>query len=474
MKDTRSVVADPVADFTSESHSTGSRAADSVAAFLLLPTVAMSLGWGLRGTIGGGPYGAMIPGAIVMLCLCHLLRWKNSLGIVVAIGTVGVALGGQETYGQTIGFLRDPKSIFWGLSGLTIKGAMWGLSGGILVGLAFMHSKYRWWEIAIGLGLMLAATVFGREFVDSPKYVYFSNLLDKPREELWVGLTLGALALLVYLLSLRREKISALFAAGGILAGAAGFGGGSLFLALGLSLPRPYFNWPWWKMMEFTFGALYGLGLGAVAFWLRDTLRQTDREMSRPQPFDPLSKLPTAITIVLGLTLAMGFVPSRLIGLVPAAWNQTSLPDPDTAYRASYSILGAELILICLLSNRLAWQVALSMTICGFLGDFLREGPKRQWFDDRFDHWGYVLSLTLPVVLIVARSKEKLTASAALLALVWFATPFGLAKMIIPHDGKLPSIFVSIVFVTELLLTTLLVLWSQPVDSKTESRDAIV
>ena len=33
--------------------------------FIIYPALAMMLGWGLRGHIGGGPFGAMIPGAMV-------------------------------------------------------------------------------------------------------------------------------------------------------------------------------------------------------------------------------------------------------------------------------------------------------------------------------------------------------------------------------------------------------------------------
>ena len=36
----------------------------SLASWILAPAVVMSLGWGLRGYIGGGPFGAMIPGAL--------------------------------------------------------------------------------------------------------------------------------------------------------------------------------------------------------------------------------------------------------------------------------------------------------------------------------------------------------------------------------------------------------------------------
>lgn len=470
MSDAPSKFRGSVGGIASEHRPTESPSTDSLIEFLLLPAIAMSLGWGLRGTIGGGPVGAMIPGAIVTLCLCHLLGWKSSVGIVAAIGTVGVGLGGQETYGQTIGFLREAATIPWGLTGLAIKGAMWGLSGGVLLGLAFMHSQYRWWEIALGLMLMLAATVVGREFVDKPKLVYFSNVLDKPREELWVGLTLGALALLIYLMTLQREKISSVFAWCGMLAGAAGFGGGSLFLAVGLSLPQPYRSWQWWKMMEFTFGALYGLGLGAVAFRLRDRLREVDRRMSEAVPFDPLDKLPVGFLIGVGLTLAMGFVPSKLIGLLPLGLNHIFSMGREGPYEAWYSFLGVELILLSLLSNRLAWHVALSTTICGFLHDFLNKGVERHWFDAHFDDWRYLLILTLPVVAVVslAHSKGGLSSSTALLFMTWVSTPFGLAKMIMPHEGKLPSLFVACVFIGELLLTTGLVLWGNSKPSRSQ------
>jgi hypothetical protein len=421
---------------------------DSLALFTLLPAIAMSLGWGLRGTIGGGQIGAMIPGAIVMLCLCHLLGWRSSLGIVTAIGTVGIGLGGQETYGQTIGFLRDSNTVLWGLLGLTIKGAMWGLSGGVLVGLAFTHQKYRWWEIAIGLSLMVMGTVLGRELIDKPRLLYFSNLLDKPREEVWVGVTVGALSLLGYLMVLRREKISTTFAVGGFLAGAAGFGGGSLFLALGSALPQPYSQWQWWKMMEFTFGALFGLGLGAIAFQTKEALRQVDAEMEGLGSSDPFQAVPSIVMIIMGLSLAMAGI---LLNF--------SLP-----HRASFSIIAPALILLSLMSNRLAWHVAISMTVCGFLRDFFRGGIERGWFDGQCSDWRVLLMATVPMVAFVtlAQSRGRLSTVTGLLCLTWLATAFGLVKMIIPYNGAIPSYFVSAVFIVELLMVTGMI-WSQSI-----------
>ena len=50
----------------------------------LLGAIAMSLGWGLRGSIGGGSLGAMIPGAMIGLVLCLLLNRHSDAGILKA------------------------------------------------------------------------------------------------------------------------------------------------------------------------------------------------------------------------------------------------------------------------------------------------------------------------------------------------------------------------------------------------------
>ena len=98
--------------------------------YLLFPGLIMLLGWGLRGYIGGGPFGAMIPGAMVALAICILLGLKPGItSIIVVFGVAGVGLGGEVTYGQTLGFLRNPETMWWGLLGTTVKGAVWGLGG---------------------------------------------------------------------------------------------------------------------------------------------------------------------------------------------------------------------------------------------------------------------------------------------------------------------------------------------------------
>jgi hypothetical protein len=426
----QSVLSDPFAG------SSGERAL-----FLLLPAIAMSLGWGLRGTIGGGQIGAMIPGAIVSLCLCHLLGWSRSVGIAAAFGAVGVGLGGQETYGQTIGFLRSGPTVPWGLLGLTIKGAQWGLAGGVFVGLGLMLEKYRRREIAVGLVLLILGTALANTFIDQPKLLYFSNRLDKPREEVWAGLTAGALCLVGWLAILRRERVSIAFAGWGLVAGGLGFGLGGVFIATGFVLPLPYKHWSWWKVMEFTFGLLFGLGLGVAGYRSRGALRRQHAEAPAQRP-DALAGVSATGQFLAGLALAAG-------GL----WLQFTVP-----YRAIFTLVGAGLIGAALVSDMLAWHVALSMTIIGFCRDFLNESVKRTWIEPEYAGWGGVLIVAVGVVALVWRAgrRGRLDVPCALLGMTWLSTAFGLIKMTAAAGNEM--YFVPTVFVLEAVVTTLLVL----------------
>src|SRR5680860_652649 len=113
----------------------------SIWSYILFPALAMMLGWGLRGHIGGGPFGAMIPGAMVALSLGMVLRLPASFtAVLLVFGVFGIGLGGEMTYGQTLGFLRNPDTVWWGLSGTSLKGGVWGLLGGTVLALGFVYN----------------------------------------------------------------------------------------------------------------------------------------------------------------------------------------------------------------------------------------------------------------------------------------------------------------------------------------------
>src|SRR6188472_1414770 len=219
----------------------------------VLGAVAMSLGWGLRGSIGGGSLGAMIPGAMIGLVLCVLLNRYSDSGLVAAFAAIGVGFGGQETYGQTVGLSLQPETFWWALLGFVVKGAAWGLLGGAFIGIA--------------LAIMVLGTWIGWQFLNHPKLFYFSNRLDRPREELWAGLWLGGLLLLAWL----RSPVPASFALSGAIGGGIGFGVGASLQPMGKAV---WAGMPlgWWKAMELTFGAILGLAYVLCALRLRTRL----------------------------------------------------------------------------------------------------------------------------------------------------------------------------------------------------------
>ena len=216
----------------------------------------MMLGWGLRGFIGGGPFGAMIPGAMVALTLCWLYP-RRDVAIVAAFAAVGVGFGGEMTYGQTVGFIVKADTFWWGLVGLALKGAIWGALAGAVIGMGFTPRPM----LVLGGGVVMSlATWAGWKFINEPKLIYFSNVLDKPRPEIWAGFLLAAIALVAYLAWQGKTQPALRFAVAGFIGGGIGFGGGGAIQGLG-RIFTPELNLHWWKYMEFFFGFCFGWAL---------------------------------------------------------------------------------------------------------------------------------------------------------------------------------------------------------------------
>lgn len=329
--------------------------------FLVFPAAVMSLGWAFRGFIGGGPLGAMIPGALVALALLWLMGRRDvGTGMVAAFGAVGIGFGGQMTYGQTVGLASDPQTMAWGLCGLALKGAVWGLLGGAVLGLALTFWRARPSHVLAGMGLMVTGTWAGWWTVNRPKHVYFSNLLDRPREEVWAGLALGALLLLFWFALRPANRTVLRFAGYGMLGGGLGFGLGGALLAAGRNSSLDPAAWPWWKGMEYTFGLLFGLTLGLAAWQERTALRMhagahhSDRAYQTS--FRGLPLLAITSMLVAGAICFEYFVD----------------------FRFNYTVIGAVLLFLALYVNALAWHIAITVTGFAFLLD-LAEGFGREW-----------------------------------------------------------------------------------------------
>jgi hypothetical protein len=386
----------------------------------VLGAVAMSLGWGLRGSIGGGSLGAMIPGAMIGLVLCLLLERRADAGLVAAFAAIGVGFGGQETYGQTVGLSLQPETFRWAILGFVIKGAAWGLLGGAFIGIALERQRYTTAQLLAAFAIMIAGTWLGWQFLNSPKVIYFSNRLDKPREEVWAGLWLGGLLLLAWL----RSRVPALFALYGAIGGGIGFGVGASLQPIGTVV---WAGMPlgWWKAMELTFGALLGLSYVLCAWRLRHRLG--DRGSA---PAAHPSRPGALLAAVIAITLAV--VSSQYLPV-----------------RFDYTIAGAVLASLLLFSESLAWQTAITATCAAFAWDF----ADYQTFAPLPLVSILVVAATAAVAVIVARCPRP---RAMLLLLTWLAVVSAFRYLLPPSRAALESVTMLTVFVCLALVMSLM------------------
>ena len=246
--------------------------------FALLPCVTMSLGWGLRGQLGHST-GAMIPGALVALALCSLLPAKQfSRGRTVGLGAIAFGYGAtmttQDTADLALRWIFNPGStLTMAFTGLAIKGALWALFGGVFLGLALAAYKYRWRDVVVGMIFMLAAFPLGWELINKPRPVYFSVT----RHEIYGGFLFAGIALLVWLTYRGRTTIPLVLSLCAAVAGAIGLQMGAFLAGAGSHSAHVGRWYDWWKVLELTFGACMGIGLGIGTYLIKDKLPGLNR-----------------------------------------------------------------------------------------------------------------------------------------------------------------------------------------------------
>jgi hypothetical protein len=400
--------------------------------YLLFPAVTMSLGWGLRGFIGGGPLGAMIPGAMVALALCLALGRRDSdVAIIAAFGAVGIGFGGQETYGQTVGYALQADTMWWGILGLALKGAVWGLLGGAVLGAAFRLDRLASRHILAAVGLMVLGTHLGWKLVNQPKLLYFSNRLDRPREELWAGLMLGGVLLLVYFWRIGVGRAPAWFSVLGFLGGGIGFGLGGLIFSLARQAEITVWS-DWWKTMEFTFGFCFGWALGWAAWLMRDALEAPVPMLERP---------PSGFWLTLA---AVGFLAAVTVFTYPLF-----------QVRYSYTLVGAFLLWAASRSRSLSWHIAITLTCCAFFFDWSRYYHREWGRGPEWVGWTLAAVASLAVWFLVWRRYRRSVSMVAwsFLLLTWVAVADALLKFAI-HPSPLRGVPVASCFLVLALAAT--------------------
>lgn len=260
---------------------------------VLAVSVAVSYGWGMRGSLLGGERGAVLPGALLGMFLALFSGNEiiaENFYIFAAAGASSMAFGGTETYGQTLGFIlhrgREDYAPVKGYVGVFLKGALWQGICGAVIGMSFSAvsgNYYNGVDIIIVLALIPLVQSLGVQLFNKPynknegKFprIYFS--IDR-REE-WGGNVLTLLMLLVFTL-IRGDWYAFLFSVVGIIGGGAGF---SLGMVIYDFVNHPMKNGKMfagkfnayiggWKTMEFTFGAIAGLFFAIYFVLTKDTM----------------------------------------------------------------------------------------------------------------------------------------------------------------------------------------------------------
>lgn len=289
--------------------------------------MAVSYGWGMRGTTIGGEKGAMLPGAIMgtfIAMFSGIYIVKESFFIFTALGAIGTYFGGCMTYGETLSLSMSAKPAIdmkKGLIALFIKGALWfGAFGSIFTtGVSAVSKLYNIIELIIIFALtpalsVLFLKVFNRPVdIDNAKFpkIYFS----KTRKEYW-GAMLGIVLSLVLINAVKQNTYSIIFTLICALFGGIGFTVGQLVqiyirhyaklssLKL-INQITSHVSLDGWKAMECTFGAIGGLGCAVAFFVTKESFKELVFNMEKLGGVLPYNNILCIVLFIIWL-LAIG------------------------------------------------------------------------------------------------------------------------------------------------------------------------
>lgn len=288
---------------------------------ILTVSIALSYGWGMRGSLIGCERGAVLPGALLGTFLALFSGSEiiaENFWIFAAVGGVSMAYGGAHTYGQTIGFIinrgkedYDPKC---GYTGVAVKGGLWHGISGAVIGIMFSCAGGKYYSplsIIIFFALFpvmqyIGELIFNRPYKPEekkfPKF-YFSA----DRREEWGGNAIALLGLLIFT-AVNKDFYSFFFAVTGLIGGAAGFTIGMVIYDF---IDHPMKNGKYffgkytdcvsgWKTMELSFGAITGIFFAVYFVATKDTMLKERIEMIEANGgiWNPLGNHSTLLAVI--------------------------------------------------------------------------------------------------------------------------------------------------------------------------------
>lgn len=263
----------------------------TAALFIIISAIAVSYGWGMRGTTIGGEKGAMLPGAIMGIMIAvfsGIPAFSEYFVYLTALGSLGMYFGGCMTYGETLGLSmneRPAEDMKRGLIALFVKGFLWfGVFGAVLsLGLTVLTGKYFTGREIISLFLMMPVFMIMFMFIfnrplNAEKNVFPKIYFSKTRKESW-GAMLGLLSELVTVAVIKKLWFPVKYTLICAVFGAVGWVVAQLLQIYARQYSRDSgsaFIKSWggrrfdaWKLMECVLGMFGGIGaaLGVVLLY---------------------------------------------------------------------------------------------------------------------------------------------------------------------------------------------------------------
>jgi len=252
--------------------------------FLAVSAVAVSYGWGMRGTNIGGEAGAMLPGALMGLCIAVFSGSAFLLEhfyLLSAAGALGMYFGGSMSYGETVGLRSNqaPTKLGWEMTGLFVKGGLWFGLFGAAVGmfLSLLAGLYDLKTVVAIFGLIPLFALIGSRLFDRPydegKGIHPKIYFSRTRPE-GMGVLFGILVGLAACMALCGDTVALWLTLGSTLSGGVGW-----VLAQWMQVRAKHPNkkgkrfcgglskrglLDTWKIMECALGAFAGLGVAAT------------------------------------------------------------------------------------------------------------------------------------------------------------------------------------------------------------------
>jgi len=306
---------------------------------ILFVGLAVALGWGLRGEIGG-EQGALIPGALLGLAIAIASgkkHWLEKAPLLGAGGALGMSLGGIQSYGILIGYTHgiDLLNVTYGYLSLAVVGGLWGaFCAGILgMVLSDRQKSLTFWA------LFLVAIYISAQISYFILIKVLKLLMTPPRVENW-ALVLGAVVALFVINFIQKEHKTCRLVLRGFFAGAIGFMFGELLQVLGRFL-GPEFDW--WKVMEISFGFVLGIGIAYAVF----------REYEEDKPIMNI----TPFFYVMAVFIILSFVPMiTLHNLLERFEENQILIRNDTRWLDPYFNVMLRGIALTLISFTIYWK----------------------------------------------------------------------------------------------------------------------